>query len=111
MGHNVGRFPVDVKPAGCKLKRRCPGGLHAVSRRTARTKKRCFDRKRAMNETRSICVACARTSDDVPIVRIEYQGAVIGICPQHLPILIHDPTSLAGRLAGAESMRAADHHD
>lgn len=70
-----------------------------------------FDRKRAMNESRSTCLACARTSDDVPIVRIEYQGAVIGICPQHLPMLIHDPTSLAGRLAGAESMQAADHHD
>jgi hypothetical protein len=56
-------------------------------------------------------VACERTSDHVPIVRIEYQGALIGICPQHLPILIHDPTRLAGVLAGAESMEAADHHD
>ena len=64
-----------------------------------------------MNESRSKCVACERTSDRVPIVRIEYQGALIGICPQHLPILIHDPTRLAGVLAGAESMEAADHHD
>jgi hypothetical protein len=64
-----------------------------------------------MNQTKSMCVACERTSDDVPIVRIEYQGALIGICPQHLPTLIHDPTRLTGRLAGAESMEAADHHD
>ena len=64
-----------------------------------------------MSEQRSTCVACARTSDEVPILRIEYQGAVIGICPQHLPVLIHDPTRLAGSLAGAETMEAADHHD
>lgn len=64
-----------------------------------------------MSEGSSSCVACSRTSDEVPIVRIEYQGALIGICPQHLPILIHDPTRLVGRLAGAETMEAADHHD
>jgi hypothetical protein len=64
-----------------------------------------------MSETLATCVACSRTSDEVPIVRIEYQGAVVGICPQHLPTLIHDPTRLAGRLAGAEAMEAADHHD
>jgi hypothetical protein len=56
-------------------------------------------------------VACSRTSDEVPILHIEYQGEAIGICPQHLPVLIHDPTRLAGRLAGAEAMEAADHHD
>lgn len=107
----MGQAPVRVKPVGCRPYRRCPGALCAVSRQTVRTMNRSFTRKRAMNKTCSTCVACARTSDDVPIVRIEYQGAVIGICPQHLPVLIHDPTSLAGRLAGAESMRAADHHD
>lgn len=64
-----------------------------------------------MNGKTATCVACGRSSDDVPIVRIEYRGATIGICPQHLPILIHDPTRLAGRLAGAEEMEPADHTD
>lgn len=64
-----------------------------------------------MSEVRSKCVACGRTSDEVPILHIEYHGEAIGICPQHLPVLIHDPTRLAGRLAGAEAMEAADHHD
>jgi hypothetical protein len=64
-----------------------------------------------MIQKRSTCVACSRTSDEVPIVRIEYRGAMIGICPQHLPVLIHDPSALSGRLAGAEEMQAADHHD
>ena len=64
-----------------------------------------------MTDTRASCVACGRSSAEIPIVRVEYMGESIGICPQHLPILIHDPTRLAGRLRGAESMEAADHHD
>ncbi len=28
------------------------------------------------------------------------------ICPQHIPILIHDPSKLAGKLPGAEDMQA-----
>jgi hypothetical protein len=33
------------------------------------------------------------------------------ICPQHLPLLIHNPQQLAGKLAGAENLKPADHHD
>jgi hypothetical protein len=33
------------------------------------------------------------------------------ICPQHLPLLIHDPARLIGKLPGAEKLRPADHHD
>ena len=64
-----------------------------------------------MNEVRSTCVVCDRTSDEVPIVRLEYLGEAIGICPQHLPILIHDPASLIGVLPGAEGLEPADHKD
>ena len=64
-----------------------------------------------MSGVQSSCLACGETSDRIPIVQIHYQGHEIGICPRHLPILIHDPTQLAGRLAGAEQMEAADHHD
>lgn len=64
-----------------------------------------------MTDTAASCIACGRSSAEVPVVKLEYMGEAIGICPQHLPILIHDPTRLAGRLRGAESMEAADHHD
>ncbi len=57
------------------------------------------------------CLACDRDSSGVPLIPIQYQGARLWICPQHLPILIHDPTKLAGKLAGAEDLRPADHHD
>jgi hypothetical protein len=40
-----------------------------------------------------------------------YWGAAHWICPQHLPLLIHDPARLAGKIEGAERMEPAEHHD
>jgi hypothetical protein len=57
------------------------------------------------------CVFCERTSTEVPVLSVDFRGSTFGICSQHLPVLIHDPAQLAGRLAGAESLEAADHHD
>jgi hypothetical protein len=64
-----------------------------------------------MTDSRLICLACGQTSDEIPIVQIRYLGSDIGICPQHLPILIHDPSRLSGQLTGAEGVQPADHHD
>jgi hypothetical protein len=33
------------------------------------------------------------------------------ICPQHLPVLIHNPQMLVGKLPGAEGLTPAEHHD
>jgi hypothetical protein len=57
------------------------------------------------------CVACGRGPDETPMLALEYRGATVWICPQHLPVLIHDPAQLIGKLAGAERLRPADHHD
>ena len=57
------------------------------------------------------CLACERGSDVTPLIRLEYREQALWICPQHLPVLIHDPGQLVGRLAGAEHLRPADHHD
>jgi hypothetical protein len=57
------------------------------------------------------CLACDRDSHATPLVPVEYQGARLWICPQHLPALIHNPGALEGKLPGAENMRPADHHD
>jgi hypothetical protein len=45
------------------------------------------------------------------LIPLEYRGAQTWICPQHLPVLIHHPDQLVGKLAGAENLRPADHHD
>lgn len=61
------------------------------------------------NPTR--CLACDRGSDVTPLIAMEYRGQRLWICPQHIPVLIHDPTQLVGRLAGAENLRPAEHRD
>ena len=57
------------------------------------------------------CIVCSRTDDDVPLIAFMFKGAARHICPQHLPVLIHDPTRLAEMLPGADGLEAADHHD
>lgn len=59
----------------------------------------------------SVCLVCKRNSDLTPLLVLEHRGARIRICPEHLPILIHDPGRLAGILPGAESLRPAEHED
>ncbi len=57
------------------------------------------------------CVVCGRTAQATPLIRLDYRGQVFWICPQDLPILIHDPARLADRLPGADTLRPSDHHD
>ena len=57
------------------------------------------------------CLACARGDQETPLVRLQYRGGPLWICPQHLPLLIHDPGRLVGKLPGAETLRPAEHHD
>jgi hypothetical protein len=57
------------------------------------------------------CLLCERTSDVTPLITLEYQGSQLKICPQHLPVLIHDPASLIGILPGAERLEPSGHKD
>ena len=57
------------------------------------------------------CLLCERGVDETPLLNLEYRESGFRICPQHLPVLIHDPAQLIGKLAGAENLRPADHHD
>lgn len=57
------------------------------------------------------CAYCERGSDRVPLVSLLYRDAATWICTQHLPVLIHNPSMLIGKLAGAEHLAPADHHD
>ncbi len=56
-----------------------------------------------MPEMISSCLYCGRSSSEVPLLRMLYQGKEIYICPQHLPILIHHPAQLADKLPGAQN--------
>lgn len=52
------------------------------------------------------CVFCKRDQGEVPLVQLAYQNSNYWICPQHIPVLIHDPAKLAGYLPGAENLQA-----
>jgi hypothetical protein len=64
-----------------------------------------------VSEEQPRCLACSRDSDTTPLVRLEHKGEPRWICPQHLPLLIHDPKQLIGMLEGAENLKPADHQD
>jgi len=63
------------------------------------------------NRTESACLACGRSKQQTPLLALEYRESRLWICPQHLPVLIHDPHQLVGMLPGAENLSPADHHD
>lgn len=57
------------------------------------------------------CLLCDRGPDVVPLLTLEYRGGEFRICPQHLPVIIHDPGQLVGLIEGAESFQPSAHHD
>lgn len=57
------------------------------------------------------CVACRRGPEETPLLSLDFRGGVFHICAQHLPVLIHDPGQLVGRLPGADSLSPAEHED
>ncbi|MGZ8829357.1 MAG: hypothetical protein ACXW2Q_03160 [Thermoanaerobaculia bacterium] len=57
------------------------------------------------------CLVCALDSDATPLIALEYRGSTLRICPQHLPVLIHDPSRLIGVLPGAEQLQPSDVQD
>lgn len=65
----------------------------------------------SMNDTIPHCLICESGSDRVPLISMQYRGGTIHICPQHLPIIIHDPSQLVGLVPGAESFQPSAHHD
>lgn len=57
------------------------------------------------------CLNCNRSEADVPLVSLRHAGQAAWICSQCLPVLIHQPQQLAGKLAGADRIEPAAPHD
>ena len=49
------------------------------------------------------CVNCDRSENEIPLMTLAYREEPLFICPQCLPVLIHKPQNLAGKLEGAEN--------
>jgi hypothetical protein len=58
---------------------------------------------------RPTCIVCELDDEQVPLIKVQYQGNIYWICPQHLPILIHKPAQLSHRLPGLENLGPAEH--
>jgi hypothetical protein len=54
------------------------------------------------------CVACEKTEEASPLIPFDFRGGAYWICPQDMPILIHKPEQLVGKLPGAEHLDPAD---
>ena len=52
------------------------------------------------------CILCNKKDTDIPLIVMSYNRINYYLCPEHLPILIHKPDALVGKLPGAENMNA-----
>ncbi len=41
-----------------------------------------------------ICFQCSRSSNDVPLIQLTFQGRYRWVCPQCMPALIHKPETV-----------------
>ncbi len=62
-----------------------------------------------MPEPTPQCLVCRRSSHEVPLLALHFADQRYWICPQHLPVLIHQPDQLAGLLPGAENLEPHEH--
>ena len=58
---------------------------------------------------KKICLNCNASENDIPLVHLHYAGKPAFICSSCLPVLIHQPQNLIGKLDGAENISPAKH--
>ncbi len=51
------------------------------------------------------CLVCKKSSSETPVTKFYYQESEFYICPQHIPVLIHNPQVLVGLLDGADKLK------
>lgn len=49
------------------------------------------------------CLVCKKSETQVPVTKFYYQKSEFYICPQHMPVIIHNPQELVGLLNGADN--------
>jgi hypothetical protein len=55
------------------------------------------------------CLNCNASEEEMPLVNLIYSGKPAYICSKCLPVLIHQPQKLIGKLDGAENISPANH--
>ena len=59
--------------------------------------------------TEKTCLNCGHNSNEIPLLTFEFRGESFSLCPQCLPVIIHKPQTLTGKLPGAENFTPANH--
>ncbi len=62
-----------------------------------------------MTDSKPTCIYCGLGTDQAPLIIFKFQDHDYWICAQHLPVLIHEPAKLAGKLPGAENLKGGSH--
>lgn len=62
-----------------------------------------------MPELKKQCIVCEMDHEMVPLISLQYRDETYYICPQHLPVLIHHPEMLEGKLPGVEHLEGHSH--
>ncbi len=60
-----------------------------------------------MSSEKKHCLNCNRSEDEIPLVNLVYAGKPAFICSNCMPVLIHEPEKLIGKLKGAEKIPPA----
>jgi len=55
--------------------------------------------------TEKACIVCKKSSQETPVTKFYHKDSEFYICPQHIPILIHNPQELVGLLEGADKLQ------
>lgn len=57
------------------------------------------------------CLSCNRSENESPLVTLTYSRKQMFICTICLPILIHHPETLIGKIEETENILPAEHND
>ena len=61
------------------------------------------------NQKINYCLNCDTSENEVPLVNLVFAGKPAFICSSCLPVLIHQPQKLVGKLEGADKILPAKH--
>lgn len=62
-----------------------------------------------MSDSKKInhCLNCDASENEIPLVNLVFEGKPAFICSSCLPVLIHQPQKLVGKLDGADKILPA----
>jgi len=52
------------------------------------------------------CINCDQSEEEIPLINIQYKGEKIFVCSGCMPILLHSPAKMVGKLKDADKIQA-----